>query len=38
LKNNEEPKDLINKTEEREAKKETKNKKHAFSQIDLSTR
>jgi IS5 family transposase len=38
LKNNEEPKELIKKTEERETKGEVKNKKHVLSQMDLNAR
>jgi IS5 family transposase len=38
LKNNEKPKDLINKLEEKETKKEIKNKKHALAQIDIDAR
>ncbi|MDR2760925.1 MAG: IS5 family transposase [Rickettsiales bacterium] len=38
LKNNEKPKELMNKTEERETKEEIKNKKHVLSQMDLNAR
>jgi hypothetical protein len=38
LKNNEEPKDLLKRIEEREIKKEIKNKEHVLSQTDLNAR
>jgi IS5 family transposase len=38
LKKNEEPEDLLNKTEERETKEEIKDQKHILSQMDMDAR